>query len=170
MNRRELGTSLFFGAAATGMAGVALAQDAPRLGEAARQEVMDTAHVGVFSLMASQIALNQAHSPAVREFADFEFAEQPTIARILQEVSGLPAPPLSPDQQAMVSQLQSTRGPDFETQYVTLQVDGHRKLLGIQERYLSLGSMPGMRHVAMLARGQIQEHLRLLSDIQRRRA
>ena len=106
----------------------------------------------------------------MREFAGFETAEQITIGQILQEVSGMPVPPLTPDQRAMMAQLQAASGPAFEEQYVAAQVDGHQKLLVVQERYLSTGSIPAMRHVAMLARGQIQEHLKLLSDIQRGRA
>ena len=170
MNRRQLGASLLLAGVASGTAGVALAQDMPRLGEAERREVRETAHVGTFSLMISKVALAQARTPAVLEFANFETAEQTTIGQILEEVSGMPAPPLTPDQQAMMAQLQATPGMAFEQQYVLAQVDGHQKLLAIQERYLSSGSMPAMRHVAMLARGQIKEHLKLLDDIQRRRA
>ncbi len=170
MNRRELGASLLLAGVASGAAGVALAQDMPRLGELERREVMDTAHVGTFSLMISKLAQTQAQTPAVQEFSSFEVAEQTTIGQILQEVSGMPAPPLTPDQEAMMAQLQAASGMGFEQQYVMMQVDGHRKLLAVQERYLSSGSMPGLRHVAMLARGQIKEHLRLLDDIQRRRA
>ena len=170
MNRRELGASLLLAGIASGAAGVALAQDMPRLGEAERREVMETAHVGTFSLMISKVAQAQAQTPAVRQFSDFEVAEQTTIGQILQDVSGMAAPPLTPDQQAMMAQLQAASGMAFEQQYVMAQVEGHQKLLVIQERYLGSGSMPGMRHVAMLARGQIKEHLKLLDDIQRRRA
>ena len=51
---------------------------------------------------------------------------------------------------------------------MALQVEGHSQLLAVQERYLAYGRVPSIRHIAMLARGQIREHLRLLSDIQLR--
>ena len=82
----------------------------------------------------------------------------------------MPAPPLGREQQAILDQLQAAPSPAFEEQYVIAQVDGHQKLRAIQDRYLSSGTVPGVRHVAMLARGQIKEHLRLLNDIRRRRA
>jgi hypothetical protein len=48
-----------------------------------------------------------------------------------------------------------------------MQIDGHQKLLSIQEQYLKTNS--GNREItnlAKLARGQIQEHLALLGSIQ----
>ncbi len=103
----------------------------------------------------------------MREFADFETAEQTTIAEILQEVTGAPPPPLSYAQRADLERLESPGGPAFEHEYVRLQLEGHRQLLAIQARYLTYGRVPSMRHVAMLARGQVLEHLRLLNDIER---
>jgi len=49
-----------------------------------------------------------------------------------------------------------------------MQIDGHQKLLAIQERYLQ--GNPGNResaNVAKLARGQIKEHLTMLQDMQK---
>ncbi len=104
----------------------------------------------------------------MREYADFETAEQTTIPGILQEGAGHPAPPLSYAQCADLRRLESLGDPAFEHEYVRLQLEGHRQLLAIQDRYLTYGHVPSMRHVAMLARGQILEHLRLLNDIERR--
>ena len=167
MNRRELGASLILGAATAGVAGSASAQVAP-LGEPEQREVFDTGRVGALSLASSRLAQARARSPGVREFADFETAEQTIIAEVLGEASGLPPPPLTPDQQAQLDALRYAPAHDFERRYVALQVDGHRQLLAIQDRYLATGGLLPMRHVAMLARGQIREHLRLLDDIRRR--
>ncbi|WP_187144435.1 hypothetical protein [Microvirga massiliensis] len=49
------------------------------------------------------------------------------------------------------------------------QIEGHRELLQIQERYLA--SNPQNRehmNVAKLARGMIKEHIALLDDIQKK--
>lgn len=166
MNRRELSVGALFGAFGLGAAGAALAQPGMdrAMGDAERRHVMDTARVGTLSLKTSQLAEPRVRGK-VNEFANFEIDEQKTIAQILQEVSRMPPPPLPPEEQAKLDRLDGMHGVGFSRSYIALQTDGHQKLLQIQERYLSEGAVPAMRHVAMLARGQIKEHLRLLSDL-----
>lgn len=57
-------------------------------------------------------------------------------------------------------------GTEFDKMYVTAQLDGHRKLLTIQEDYLKVGKNREHLSVAKLARGQIKEHIALLEDLQ----
>ena len=79
-------------------------------------------------------------------------------------------PPPDAEARATMTKLDAATGKAFETAYVTAQIDGHSRLLTVQERYLASGRNPDFRHVAMLARGQIKEHLKLLSDIRSGRA
>ena len=173
MNRREAGRNLLLGALAIGAA-PALAQmpgmGRGDLGPAEQRHATDTLKVGGLALQSSQAAQGKARTPRVREFADFEVAEQTTIAQIIQEATGMAPPPPDRMDQMKLDSLMRTSGRGFEAGYVTLQIDGHQKLLGIQERYLAEGRNPDFRHVAMLARGQIKEHLKLLDDIRSGRA
>ena len=150
MNRREAGLNLLGGG--------------PE-----QRHAMETLRVGSLALMTSQLAQTRAGTFRVTEFAGFEVNEQTTIAHIIQSATGMVPPPPDPEAQAMMDRLQRASGRDFEAQYITMQIDGHRRLLAIQERYLASGRLPDFRHVAMLARVSIQEHLRLLSDIQSNR-
>jgi len=134
-------------------------------GDPERRAAFETLRIGSLALQTSQLAQSRARGYRVREFADFEVAEQTTIAQIIRESTGLTPPPPDPMARDVMARLQNARGADFERAYVAAQIDGHQKLLAVQDRYLSVGRDPGMRHVAMLARGQINEHLRLLSDI-----
>lgn len=171
MNRREAGRNLLVGALALGMPSAALAQAmAAPVGDAERRHATDTLRVGSLALKSSQIAQVKARTPRVKEFADFEVAEQTTIAEIVRDLSGLTPPPPDAKAQAVLARLDAASGRAFETAYVTAQTDGHQELLQIQERYLSEGRNAHMRHVAMLARGQIKEHLKLLDDIRAGRA
>jgi putative membrane protein len=56
-------------------------------------------------------------------------------------------------------------GKDFQKAYVNAQIEGHQKLLRIQEDYLASGKDVGHMNVAKLTRGQIKEHLQLLADL-----
>jgi putative membrane protein len=49
--------------------------------------------------------------------------------------------------------------------YIRYEVEGHRKLLDIQEVYLKAPDNLDQANVAKLARGMIKEHLALLADI-----
>lgn len=170
MNRREAGRNLLLGALAIGVPGQALAQAMAQMGDAERMHATDTLRVGSLALQTSQIAQTKAQKPKVKEFAGFEVTEQTTIAQIINETSGLTPPAPDAEARAVMERLQAARGGAFDTAYIAAQIDGHQKLLAIQERYLSTGRNPHMRHVAMLARGQIKEHLQLLNDMRSGRA
>ena len=56
-------------------------------------------------------------------------------------------------------------GSQFDRDYIRYQVEGHRKLLEIQEVYLKSSDNLDQANVAKLARGMIKEHLSLLADL-----
>jgi putative membrane protein len=56
-------------------------------------------------------------------------------------------------------------GSEFDRDYIRYEVEGHRKLLDIQEVYLKAPDNLDQANVAKLARGMIKEHLALLADI-----
>jgi len=152
--------------------------------EADRRYVQQTLAVGTVALQASNFALTKAQNPRVKMFAGFEVAEQNTLSDVLHSFAepattasttqgakqaAATAPELpQKDAAAMERMSRAQPGAAFDKDYVAMQLEGHRELLGIQERYLQ--SNPGNReamNVAKLARGQIKEHLALLEDMQK---
>jgi putative membrane protein len=143
--------------------------------------IQDTLALGSLALAASQQALQKASHPKVKEFAQFEVAEQETMADVLKSLkSGQPerqvkAPSeaevkqnLTPPASQQVNKLQSVQsGQDFDVAYIQDQADGHGVLLKLQEEYLRVGKEAGAMNIAKLARVQIKEHLQLLQDIKR---
>jgi putative membrane protein len=69
----------------------------------------------------------------------------------------------------MMQKLQNQQaGAEFDKMYLEGQIQGHRDLLQIQERYLQ--SNPQNRehmNVAKMARGQIREHIAMLEEMQK---
>jgi predicted outer membrane protein len=51
------------------------------------------------------------------------------------------------------------QGADFDKEYLMGQLDGHKKLLMIQEDYLKVGQNREHLNTAKLARGMINEHI-----------
>jgi putative membrane protein len=133
------------------------------MGSQEAKHVTDTLVAGSVSLETSRVAISKASNPMVKRFAQFESAEQETIAMVLKGRANLAdnaKPRIEADGKAMIDKLHDIKtGTEFDRAYVTGQIDGHQRLLQIQEDYLSNGKDEAHRGLAMLARGHIKEHL-----------
>jgi predicted outer membrane protein len=152
--------------------------------QADRQYIQQALALSTVSLQQSNFALTKAQNPRVKQFAEFEVGEQNLLTEIMHsfadpnatasttrgaQAAASTAPELpANDAQAMERLSKAAGGAAFDKDYVALQIQGHQELLKLQEDYLKQGS--GNRettNVAKLARGQIQEHLTMLQDIQK---
>jgi predicted outer membrane protein len=152
--------------------------------QADRQYIQQALALSTVSLQQSNFALTKAQNPRVKQFAEFEVGEQNLLTEIMHsfadpnatasttrgaQAAASTAPELpANDAQAMERLSKAAGGAAFDKDYVGLQIQGHQELLKLQEDYLKQGS--GNRettNVAKLARGQIQEHLTMLQDIQK---
>ncbi|ANL33909.1 DUF4142 domain-containing protein [Rhizobium phaseoli] len=66
---------------------------------------------------------------------------------------------LDGDGKASLDSLKAASGAEFDKAFVTAQLNGHKKLLTIQEDYLKINQDLGHLSLSKLARGQIKEHL-----------
>lgn len=161
---------------------------APPSGGGVSQAVTDhmkrTMAAGSLSLATSRLAVSKAKNPIVKQFAEFETAEQDTIADVLKgkmmpdvkprgevkaptdaELAGN----LDPKGKDLIEKMRAMKaGPDFDRDYVKAQIQGHHDLLEIQETYLKVADDLEETNLAKLARGMIKEHLTLLADIQKK--
>ncbi|MFC1460654.1 DUF4142 domain-containing protein [Microvirga arabica] len=152
--------------------------------QADRQYIQQALALSTVSLQQSNFALTKAQNPRVKQFAEFEVGEQNLLTEIMHsfadpnatasttrgaQAAASTAPELPPkDAQAMERLSKAAGGAAFDKDYVALQIQGHQELLKLQDDYLKQGS--GNRettNVAKLARGQIQEHLTMLQEIQK---
>jgi predicted outer membrane protein len=152
--------------------------------QADQQYIQQVLAVSTVSLQQANFALGKAQNPRVKQFAEFEIGEQNTLQDILHsfadpaatasttrgaQQAAATAPELPPQDAAAMEKLSKAQGgPAFDRDFVAMQIEGHQKLLSLQEQYLKTGS--GNRetvNVAKLARGQIQQHLAMLQMIQK---
>jgi predicted outer membrane protein len=163
-------------------AGGAQGQVSPEQAQAGAQYVRDTLAAGTVSLQQSTFARTKAQHPRVKRFAEFEEAEQTVLAEVLHtlsdpgataSVSGAAAgaastaPVLSPEAAQVMERFSRAQpGAAFDRDYVAAQIEGHRRLLAIQERYLGGGARNReIANIARLAHGQIRQHLTMLEDL-----
>lgn len=150
------------------------------MSDAQRKHIKDTMAVGSLSLLLSRMAKSKVSHPLLKQFVDFETAEQETVAGILKAIQSNAAPSgstpspsdadlmqsLDDAGKASVEKLRALRaGSEFDRDYIRYEVEGHRKLLDIQEVYLKAPDNLDQTNVAKLARGMIKEHLALLADM-----
>ena len=184
MNRRFLLASI-----ATLPAGQAFAQKlsptaaAPSAMTDARQKhIQETTAYGSLSLLLSRMARSKVTHPLLKQFVDFEIAEQETVGGILKAIQTNAAPSgetpspsdadlmqnLDDAGKASVEKLRALgAGSEFDRDYIRYEVEGHRKLLDIQEVYLKAHDNLDQTNVAKLARRRIKEHLTLLTGVQK---
>jgi putative membrane protein len=182
MNRRLLLASI-----ATLSAGQAFAQKmsptaaAPSaMTDAPQKHIRDTTAYGSLSLLLSRMAKSKVSHPLLKQFVDFEIAEQEAVGGILKAIQTNAAPSgetpspsdadlmqnLDDAGKASVEKLRALKaGSEFDRDYIRYEIEGHRKLLDIQEVYLKSPDNLDQANVAKLARGMIKEHLVLLTEV-----
>src|SRR5262249_55406604 len=115
-------------------------------------------------------------------FAGLEVDEQETAGDVLKSLSNLSnmsgkiAIPteadvmaaLTPDAKQTLQDLTEIKGRKFDLAYIAAEIDGHRKLLKIQEAYLGEGRFAPAIIAAKFIAFAINEHLNLLARIDAR--
>jgi putative membrane protein len=166
MNRRSI-VGLIIAVPAISPA-VAFAQSSASTASLEDKHAAETLEAGAVALETSKIALAKATDINVKRFAQFEAAEQEAVASVVKAVSRFGDDKLSATDQATADRLNAMpAGKEFDQAYVKGQIEGHQKLLQIQEAYLSAGKEVTHRTIATLARGHIKEHLSNLEQLQK---
>jgi len=156
-----------------GTAGLAALSLSPRfvLAQTARtfsgtEHLAMTLMGGTLAKQSSQVALERAQNPKVRQFAGFEIAEQTALAQVLTDTENPPPVPLDAEHASVLNALKAHSGPAFDRAYIQSQILGHQELLAVQQGYLdNTNRRPDTQHIAVLARMSIQQHLVLLQEI-----
>ncbi len=154
------------------------------MGDAEMQHMQQTMQLGMVALETSRIALNKARNDDLKQFANFEVQEQTTLSEILRSMmdpsataatgssagqAAMPNVQMDASARDMIQKLQGQQaGAEFDKMYLDGQLQGHRNLLQVQERYLQSNSRNREHmNVARMARTQIREHIALLETMQK---
>ena len=182
MNRRLLLASIAIAPASRALAqALSKTAPAPSVSTDARQKhIRDTVAYGSLSLLLSRAAKPNLTHPLLKQFADFEIAEQETVADVLKAfeanapAKGTVQPPtdselmrnLDEAGKASVEKMRTEQsGAQYDRDYIRYEIEGHRKLLDIQDVYLKSPDNLDETNIAKLARGMIKEHLTLLANL-----
>ncbi|RFM29025.1 DUF4142 domain-containing protein [Deminuibacter soli] len=132
-----------------------------------RSEVMPRAQL---SILASQLAVDKAMQKNAKEFAGFELEEAIAVVKVLNDTQ-TPVPPMSEEGKALIEQLKSSSGNDFDKLYMQAQLSNHEFLRDLAKTYLGDAkgkTSPGEKetqHLATLALFAFNEHVALCKRI-----
>ena len=125
-----------------------------------------------FEVQSGRLAAERGKSQSVKSFGKMMTTEHMKTTRSLMAAvksSGMtppPPPPLKPEQQAMLDELSSKSGMDFDKTYVSQQLMAHQEALGVQSGYAAGGDMPKIKGAAKMTVPIVQSHLRTLESMQ----
>jgi putative membrane protein len=167
MHRRGILLGSTGAAASALLPGVTLAQVRTVPSVSGTEYLAKTLMGGTLAKQTSQLALERATNPRVKQFAGFEIAEQTALAQVLTDTENPPPVPLDADHTAELRTLQTQSGPAFDRAYILGQITQHQSLLLTQQGYLeNTNRSTDTQHIAVLARASIQQHLVMLQEIQ----
>lgn len=177
MNRRDLLAGLSGAAFLPLAVGEARAQPptpkAPLTAIGADEYKNRTLMAGTLAKQTSELALQKASNPKVKQFANLEIMEQTAMAQVLTMQASPPPAQLDEKHAAALKDLQGVSGAEFDKAYLKSQVEGHAELLTIQDAY-TLGRGQGgtaamfsddTARIATLAKAAIQTHLTMLKEL-----
>jgi predicted outer membrane protein len=191
MKRRDFLAGLMVATAPLALTRTAVAQ-APAPGGAMPTPIYVSmlSRGGQFLEESSRVAFDKTDMPAVRRFARAEVVEQVQLAGDLSANANLATAavpggamgmgmmpggmtmggrPMTTDAQraAMLAQMQSLQGPQFDAAYVRAQIMGHEEALALNSSYSASGGDPALRRIAGRAAGLNRLHLSQLARIER---
>jgi putative membrane protein len=133
--------------------------------------VMKAGQSDQFEIQTGRLAAAKALSPALRSFGSqmvTDHTKSTAMVIAAAKKRGIPAtppPPLNPDQQAMLTELQDLSGDAFDQDYVTQQTTAHQQALALQSSYGKGGDDPNLRAVANQIVPVVQMHLGMLQKM-----
>ena len=125
---------------------------------------------GAFLMQTAQLGASKAQRPELRRFAPFEVSEQQGIMQAMTILGeGMTPPPPPPEKAAMLRQLQSASGAEFDRMFVMAQVQGHQEALNVYTAITQSSAAPAAdRAIALLAVDRIREHMTFLQALSSR--
>lgn len=124
-----------------------------------------------FEIEASKLALTNAQSAAVKDFAQKMIDAHTQSTEKLKKAAGSVAPmitpdaTLAPDQLKSIEQLHAKKGADFDQQYVIIQRDAHQRALAALKDYSVKGDQPPLNAFANQVIPIVSGHLAMARNL-----
>ena len=154
-------------------AGPALAQNTQGGGTAGSQDrtfVQQAAQGNVAEAQEGRLAMQQAASPAVREFGRWMFTDHTGMDKWLAMIAqreGFQVPTTPNQEQTQkLLQLRGLHGEQFDRTYIPDQVQDHQKTIALFQQEAQSGQNPQLKFFAQQSVPVLQQHLAEAQELQ----
>lgn len=142
----------------------AITPTSQKLSKADQDLMNEVAMGGMMQLEMSRVAVDKAQDPQVKQLAQAEVEEQTGLSDKLKEIAQAKGVtlPSAPDakSRAMLTEMQSASGADFDRQYVRESgVKGHEKLDKVMSKVEAKATDANMKALASAAHPLVKTHL-----------
>ena len=132
--------------------------------------VTEAAQSDMFEIQSSKMALNSADAPT-KDFAQKMIDDHTKTTAELKAAVGkgeahatLPTA-MSSSQQSMIAKLNDLHGADFDKQYHSDQVSGHKDAVSLFQRYGKGGTDTGLKNWAATTTPALERHLEMAQNL-----
>lgn len=122
----------------------------------------------LFEIQSSQLALQRSRNPAVRAFARRMIADHTRAMAVMAPFNYDIQPALEPREAAMLQQLSTAGGRNFDRLYARMQVMSHQQTIALFNTYAQTGEWYELRQVAGQMLPSLQGHLAMAATLTRR--
>jgi putative membrane protein len=153
----------------------ALAQNSPPMAASAMAPpaadyVMMAGQSDTFEVQSGQLAAHMANSENLKKFGAKMVTDHTTSTQMVMAAahkSGMnpSPPPLKPEQQQMLADLQSVKGAAFDKMYVSQQLKAHQDALDLQSSYAKSGDDPNLKAAAARIVPVVKMHMSMLAKM-----
>jgi putative membrane protein len=154
------------------------AASGPPAAAGAASPVIATAYVAeagrsdMYEIQSSKLALSSAASAPVKDFANMMLADHAKSTQMVMAAAtqaGMAPPPTPPvldaRREALLDQLRSATGADFDRIYKHQQLLAHREALALHQGYAASGDSAPLRGAAAQIVPVVQQHLATLTSM-----
>jgi len=137
----------------------------------AEEFMMMAAMSDMFEIQSSQLALEEAQSDEVKEFAQMMITDHTAntqkLMQIVEAGGGSMEPPKELDgrHEAMLEKLQGASGESFDAAYIDAQVMAHQEAVALMSSYAENGDNESLKEFASEALPVVQSHLEMVQKM-----
>lgn len=125
----------------------------------------------LYEIESAKLAATKAGSAELREFAQHVRTDHEKSTADLKAAAAKASPPvtvtaaLDPEKQAMIDQLRSASGADFDRRFIDQQTNAHQQALALLRNYVGSGDSQPLKDFASKATSVVEGHLEHLNSI-----
>ncbi len=125
----------------------------------------------MFEIQSSKAALNSTSNPHIKSFAEKMIADHNKTTAELKgilasaDVNATLPTAVSSSQQSMLGKLHGLHGTDFDNQYQSDQVSGHKDAVSLFKRYSDGGENPKLKAWAASTLPTLEQHLQMAQNL-----